>query len=468
MKVTTKYGVVSGVEQDGVQLFFGIPYAKAGRFEKPQKPDAWTGVLPCAHPRARCIQSKPAEPNPYFKEFYADSAYDLPMSEDCLNLNIRTPDIHGKAQVAVYIHGGGFGGGFNAEMEFDSNTLAQKGVVLVTINYRLNVFGFFASKELYEEQGTAGNFGILDQIAALQWVQENIADFGGDPDCVTIFGQSAGCMSVQTLASSPLARGLFHRAILQSGGGYQCGFHDDRPLARACEEGAELMELCGVKTLDELRALPAEKLFKANVKQGTLMFQRGAGLFLRPTVDGYVMPMGIDETVAQNALAQADYMIGSTENDLTCTPEQIASGEKAPIYRAAIAFSEKLEEQGRKPAYAYFFTRHLPGDSWGAFHSAELWYCFDSLDKCWRPMTDGDYKLADQMSSYWANFIKTGDPNGAGLPAWAPCTKQNPNAQELNIEGGNTDTCNGDDEKSAFDWSKTATAEELAGDAYTK
>jgi len=429
MKIKTKYGIIEGVTQDNVELFWGIPYAKADRFCPPVKPDAWDGGLPCAHPRARCIQSPASNLNPFFPEFYKDTAYMPAMSENCQYLNVRTPDVNGKLPVAVYIHGGGFGGGYNSEIEFDSNAIPKQGIVLVTINYRLNVFGFFASPELTKEQGASGNYGILDQLEALRWVQENIADFGGDPNNVTIFGQSAGAMSVQTLVCSPLTRGLVHHAIPQSGGGYLNGFNRNRTLREAEEKGTALIEFGGFSSVKELRALSAEELFDLNsrfVEEEIKKYGFGAGLMYCPTTDGVVLPKPYDEIIAAGQTLDIDYMLGSTENDLTCTPEQLIAGEPSPLHMGNIAFVNELEKQGRKPGYVYFFNRRLPGDGWGAFHSSELWYMFGSLDKCWRPMTEADYALSERMVRDWTNFMKTGNPG------FSPCRIEEPYVEKYN------------------------------------
>lgn len=448
MVVETKYGALQSVDGGTTELFWGVPYAAppvgALRFAPPQPLTAWEGVRLCSTPGPMCMQERPEpfrqmgdfkEENPFYKEFYALEQYHIPMSEDCLYLNIRVPKGGGKdLPVAFWIHGGAFMGGTGYEQEFDGNALCDQGIILVTINYRCNIFGFFSHPALTQKYGTSGNYGILDQVAALTWVRENIAAFGGDPDNITAFGQSAGCMSVQTLVSSPLTKGMIRRAILQSGCGYGNTISHDRSQAVAEAEGLELLETFGL-TFEELMAKPAEELRDMGGQFIGIHSQKVGkfDLLFTPVLDGVVLTDGYDAIVDQNMTHDIPYLLGSTENDLTCTPEQIAAGEPSPLYNSCIAWSLRHEELGRNPGWVYFFRRHLPGDEWGAFHSSELWYMFGTLGTCWRPMTDGDFDLSRRMVGYWANFIKTGDPNGGDLPNWAPCTAAEPYVQLFDV-----------------------------------
>ena len=247
--VVTAYGSYLGVQEDGYRKYLGVAYAKAPvgelRFAPPQRPDAFEGVKKADHFGNRCMQGG-SDPF-YGKEFYSDPAFMPPVSEDCLYLNIWTPDgaeENENLPVAFYIHGGAFMGGAGSETEFDGASYAKRGVILVTINYRCGIFGFLAHPFLAaeSENGLCGNYGILGQIAALTWVRENSRAFGGDPENITIFGQSAGAMSVQTLCSSPLTEGMFARAIMQSGGSYGVGLHSDVPMEEAMRDGEEILE----------------------------------------------------------------------------------------------------------------------------------------------------------------------------------------------------------------------------------
>lgn len=436
MIVQTKYGKLSGIASGGSVIFKGVPYAKppvgALRFFPPQEPNCWEGVraadtFPC---RSMQLQSRTA--GFYDKEFYSVPEFCPEISEDSLYLNIWVPEgAQTDLPVAFWIHGGAFLGGYGSELEFDGEAFNRRGVILVTINYRLGPLGFFACKELTAEQGSSGNYGILDQIAALRWVRENIAAFGGDPENITIFGQSAGAMSVQALVSSPLTKGMIRRAILQSGGGYQTGISHDRTLAQAENQGTQIMARMGLTTLEELRAMDASELFAKMLESAAACGIRG--LLFTPTTDGVVLTDSNDALIEQGLTHDIDYLIGSTANDLGVTPDKAVSGEKGPLYPAAIQWSLMQQKLGRKPSYVYYFARKLPGDDAGAFHSSELWYVFHTYERCWRPLTEADAALSDEMVAYWSNFMKTGDPNGDGLPVWKPCVELDQHVQVLDI-----------------------------------
>ena len=449
-QVVTKYGKLEGLEKDGYSTFLGVPYAKAPvgalRWKAPQAPECWDGVRDATSFGHRAWQMQKlyvesedhSPPMPfvnYGREFYADPAFVPPMDEDCLYLNIWTPAETGteKLPVAFWIHGGAFMNGYGSEIEFDGEAFAKKGVILVTINYRLGALGFLCHPALIDENGRCGNYGILDQIAALQWVRENIAAFGGDPEHITIFGQSAGAMSVQTLICSPLTKGMFCGAILQSGGGFNAGFSRDVPMERAMQTGESFAEAAGAKTAEKLRALSPEQIMqtcnavqKENMKRGIF------GLSFEPVIDGHLLVKGYRDYLAEGLHPDVPYMLGSCLNDMMVQPG--TDGRNSSIYCGCVNWSLINQLHGRKPAYIYQFCRQLPGDNQGAFHSSELWYVFRTLGRCWRPMTDADMRLADQICDYWCNFVKSGDPNGDGLPNWAPCCWEDHNVQMLDIE----------------------------------
>lgn len=428
--VETKQGKVSGVIKEGYTVFKGIPYAKAPvgelRWRAPQEPDAWDGVYEADHFSCKAMQDG-GNGEFYGKEFYADPAYHAVCNEDCLYLNIWVPEDCGEKNlpVAFWIHGGAFMGGYGSEMEFDGEAYTKRGVILVTINYRLNLYGFLAHPWLNEEneRGISGNYGILDQIAALKWVYENIGAFGGDRENITVFGQSAGAMSVQTLVSSELTGNMAAKAILQSGGSYLTGLHRDMPIKEAMSYGERFVELAGAKNLAQLRAMSTDDLKKPLGQLMGEMMASGKGLVFIPNIDGYVLKQGYYDTIDEKKIKNIPYLLGSTKNDIMVTKEEIESGKMGSLYRGCIAFSHKMEELQGNPSYIYYFTRQLPGDGEGAFHSAELWYMFGTLDRCWRPMTEADRALSERMLAYWTNFMKSGDPNGVGLPEWHTCSK---------------------------------------------
>ena len=281
----------------------------------------------------------------------------------------------------------------------------MKGIIGVTLNYRLGPLGFVCLPELKQEAGFTGNYGLYDQMTAMQWVKDNIAAFGGDPENITIMGQSAGAMSVQQHSFSPLTDGLFQKAIMSSGGGVNKLLSATLP-EQSYDFWHKLMAINNCSTLEEFRLLPAENLFATwqNLKKT----HKGGGCF--PCIDGrFVVGSGSDLLKAGRQ-KQIPYMAGSTSEDMG--PPIIYS--MARNWCAA----------QRKKSYAWFFDRRLPGDHCGAWHSSDLWYWFGTLPNCWRPMEQKDYALSDQMVDYLTNFCKSGDPNGSALPRWECAGKE--------------------------------------------
>lgn len=398
----------------GTTAYKGIRYATAGRWEYPTQVTSWEGVYDatqygnCSYqPRSFYNEEENLKKIFYYNEFRKGDTYTY--SEDCLFLNIFTPDTAKEGDalpVLIYIHGGGFTGGCGHEQHFDGPVWPAKGIIGVTINYRLGPLGFVCLPELKEEAGFTGNYGLFDQLTAMKWVRDNIAAFGGDPENITIMGQSAGAMSVQRHCLSPLSDGLFQRAVMSSGGGVS-KLMPAGSMEKCCAFWQTAMERAGCKNLAEFRALPVEKLF--TIWQQTRKDTKGGNCF--PVTDGRLV---VEGGVAKDI----PYMAGSTSQDML-----------PPIL---LSMAKNWCASREKPSYTWFFERQLPGDSNGAWHSSDLWYWFGTLDNCWRPMEDADRALSDQMTDYLCNFVRNGNPNHAGvLPTWIASDKSQPRVLRL-------------------------------------
>jgi para-nitrobenzyl esterase len=453
-KVKTAQGEATGkLIMNGTQkAFLGLPYAAPPvgdlRWKAPQPPSAWTGVRDASTFGARCEQW-----HIWNDYIFLDSG----PSEDCLYLNVYVPvsaKQTSKLPVMVWIHGGGFIAGAGSEPRYTNSTLPSKGVILVTLNYRLGLFGFLASEDLAKESGGhAGNYGLMDMAAALQWVKANIGAFGGDSGNVTIFGESAGSFAVNALTAAPEARGLFQKAIGESG----AFFGSALAMSSAAERGKRdqaWVDALGVKSAAELRSLPVEKLLEAAQKKGSIGFA--------PDVDGQFLVEPVPETYAAGKQAHVPSIIGWNKDERTGTLSKDMTAEKWKAYAKEhygakadaflAAFPANTDEQavrsaddfttagfiamgawkwaeaqsktGDAPVYRYRFDLPAPPEENHpqgkyAFHSDELEYVFGTLDvrhgAVWHPE---DRKLSEEMVAYWTNFARTGDPNGKGLPSW--------------------------------------------------
>ena len=459
-----------------VRVYRGIPYAAPPvgdlRWRPPQPVEPWEGVREATRFASQCWQGDGASPDYAFLQMNPRSN----RSEDCLYLNIWSPPPSDALRpVMVWIHGGSFLGGSASDLGYQGANLARQGVVVVTINYRLQLFGFLAHPLLSKEDphGSSGNYGILDQIAALRWVQRNISAFGGDPNNVTIFGESAGAFSVNYLVASPLAEGLFHRAIGQSGGRFlpMRDLRNAEPYNLSAEAvGLTAAEALGVDTnedaIETLRKILAEKLVEA---MNATMRQTGAAP--RPNRDGWGFPRGVCEIFRRGEHNDVPVVVGWNADEGTdlvhpWAPADVAKyredvrqqfGDFAEEFlelheveddedaRRAhfesytdgemawhmLTWSRMTTKHGRSPAYLYLFSRVPPGataERYGAYHTAEIFYVFGNLNLGkppfepprigHHPYVQIDRDLSKTMMSYWINFAKTGDPNGDGLPAW--------------------------------------------------
>ena len=444
-------GLVSGVagRASDVHVFKGIPFATPPlgrlRWAAPKSVAHWEGVRHADTFGAMCMQGPPGGRG---RGESADG-----MNEDCLYLNVWTAAraANDKRPVLVWLHPGGFNSGAGSQPGFDGENLAKKGLVVVTVNYRLGVFGFFAHPELTQEtdRHASGNYGLMDQVAALQWVQKNIAQFGGDPRRVTIDGDSAGAMSVGDLMASPLGKGIFQRAIAESASYLGLSVNPMRKLADAEQAGKKAAEAMGVSTLAELRARPAEEI---------LAKLRSAGGVI---IDGWFLPENPATTFAEGRQNDVPLLVGSNQDegtffiqagsadrfleqvhrrfgDLTDTflklypagSDEEAAASQLAAFRDELGFvmrkwAHMEARTGKSKTYLYYFTHEPPlpqgaprgGRGSGATHGAEAPYVFGNLVGN-RPWTEVDHQLADTISSYWVNFATTGDPNGKGLPHW--------------------------------------------------
>ncbi len=431
--LTVTGGQIQGVLTDSseVMVYKGIPYAAAPvgelRWKAPQPVTPWEGVKICDTFGNIAYQPGSGEGTFYYNEFYWKDK--TTMSEDCLFLNVYAPaatiaDTDAKLPVAMWIHGGAFMNGYGSEITMDGDAWAKRGVILVTINYRLGLLGFLSHPELSAEQGgVSGNYGMMDQVAALKWITENIEQFGGDPDNITVFGQSAGAMSVKNLVASPEAVPMIAKAIIQSGGGYSprggaIGSPDSQK--RSDETGKDLMDYYGATDLQQMRAIPSDEILGVADKYSQ---KTGRWVMLSPHQQPDLLPKSFDAAVTDNTVADIPYMIGFNAQDMGGL-----GGDAVNL------FCEMREANGSFPAYQYFFSRNLPGDDddpetdSGAFHSAELWYTFHTLKNSWRPFTQADYDLSNEMVNAWTSFCKTGNPG------WDAYTKANPFIREFDVK----------------------------------
>jgi para-nitrobenzyl esterase len=447
--IKTQNGLISGLISGNISIYKGIPFAAPPvgdlRWKAPQPAKNWNGVRTCTE-----FSASPFQPNPvpfycWSEEFIAPPK---PLSEDCLYLNVWTgaKSAQEKRPVFVWIYGGGFSSGSAACAIYDGEEMAKKGVVFVSLNYRVGPFGFMAHPELSKEQkGASGNYGLMDQIAALRWIQQNISAFGGDPNKVTIAGQSAGSMSVNCLVASPLAKGLFHGGIAQSGG--LLSNRLSTTLNDAEKMGETLQMKANANNLAALRQKSAEEILKIS---------QTSNLRMGVNLDGFVIPKDLTKTFKEGKHNDVPLMMGWVTGDGGLMGNQAISAEKFK-QQAQEKYGKKSEEylkifpantdeeakmnqtkmalfsfaampahlwaiSNKSPSFIYQVT-HVPTDkpdfpNYGAFHTSEVPYALHTLHTWKRPWQEHDLTVEKMMSSYWINFIKTGNPNGNGLPEW--------------------------------------------------
>lgn len=475
-EVTLAQGTLSGTpgRNPAITVFRGVPFAAPPvgnlRWRAPQPAPAWQGVRAAVDVSPSCVQTIVDAKNPWTYEFMAHGD----TNEDCLYLNVWTPARIAleRRPVLVYVHGGANTEGSGSVPVYDGEGLASRGLVVVTINYRLGVFGFFAHPDLTAESPNhaSGNYGLLDQVAAVKWVRENIAAFGGDPDRITIAGQSAGASAVHNLTASPLAKGLFHRAIAQSGSALNT-FSPGRALADAEASGVRFATAKGAGSLAALRAMDAAQVFApVQASPPDAPFRWG------PVVDGYALPASVGEIFAAGRQNDVATLTGTNADENGASPRPNATAESfaaqarqrygddatayLALYPAAtdqaaqVAANTSARDRARvsmylwaieraktarTPAYTYYWTHALPGQDagqYGAFHTAEVPYLLNTLSMSPRPFVALDHRLADLFSTYIVNFASTGDPNGGGLPHWPAVSAERRVTMEIGEHAG--------------------------------
>ncbi len=452
----TNAGKVAGFKEGNINVFKGIPFAAPPvgdlRWKAPQPVKPWSGVKDCIQFAASPVQGEPIPFMCWSEEFLIPKK---PIDEDCLYLNVWAKNTAAKKPVLVYIYGGGFRSGGAGCAIYDGKEMAEKDVVFVSINYRVGVFGFLAHPELTKESGygASGNYALLDMIAALKWVKQNIAAFGGDPNQITIAGQSAGAFAVNHLCATPLAKGLFKGAIAQSGGSVLTStLRPTTSLQQAENMGIDFAKHFKVSSIQDLRKISAEDILKSN--QGLSY----------PIEDGYVLPNSIADIYANGKQNDVALILGWNLDDKVTGPPVNAEAYKQQLQKQFGTNAEKVLQyypatndaiaatsqdnlsrdgffgvqgyawanaqlhKGKSKIFIYNFNRKLPAYSatsnFGAFHTGEVPYVFNNLKTVNRPWEDIDIQLADQLSSYWANFVKTGNPNGGNLTHWPSYTTE--------------------------------------------
>lgn len=477
--VRTENGLVRGLPGNNTRItaFKGIPFAQPpvgeNRWRAPLPCTDWEGIYDAYRFAPISVQDQPGVGTDiYCREWHVDP--DIEISEDCLYLNVWTnaKSADEKLPVLVWFFGGGFQWGYTAEMEFNGENLAKRGIVVVTVNYRLGAIGFLSHPDLFEESPEApANFGLLDQQAGLKWVRRNIAAFGGDPDNITIAGQSAGGGSVLNHLTAKSSIGLYSKAVILSGiisFPYIKDFvMTPRTREDACSYGVKFFAKLGVKTVEEARKLDASYIREVYAK-----FREEENFFFTPMIDNVFMDDEPYKLFLQGKHAHVPMMSGNTFDEF---PSFIPADSQEDFEAKARAiFKDKTDEflsfpeankhngnlyapvraiecavkaaftRNDKPGYYYSFEPDIPGwDDPGTFHSVDLWFFFDNLDKCWRPMTGRHFDIARQMSTYFVNFIKKGDPNGddadgTPLPVWKPFTPNSKNEMHFTSEGAKT------------------------------
>ena len=402
---STPCGEIKGINGEKCYEFRGVRYARAERYEIPVEQEKWDGVYDATEYKACCYQHRAfdddAKVNPFYHIEFRKGLH-FTYSEDCHFLNIWAPKNAKSCPVLIFIHGGSFTGGSTDEGHIKGERLAEKGIITVAMNYRLGPYGFCAHKDLEKDGEILANFGLYDQTAAVNWVIKNISSFGGNPENITLMGQSAGAMSVDIHLSNPLLKNKIKGAIMQSGAGLQRCLLKPLSIEKITPFWDKIIENAGVKSINELKNVDAKTLYYAWLKACK------ESKFSMP----YTFPVYDEKIICKNdftlkSLPDIPCIIGSTCTDMI------------PIVLEAVTkkYARHIQSKNGK-CWLYNFNRFLPGDDMGAWHSADLLYAFSTLDFNWRPFEEVDYKISEQLSDAIAQFAKTQNPNCESIPTW--------------------------------------------------
>lgn len=409
---STPCGEIKGIDGEKCYEFKGIRYANARRYEYPVEVTKWDGTYDATKNGACCFQHRAFEDDAKVNPFYHiefRKGLEFTYSEDCLFLNIWAPKNAENCPVLIFIHGGSFTGGSCDEGHIKGERLAQKGIITVAINYRLGPYGFCAHKDLKNENGVLANFGLYDQMTAINWVIKNIAGFGGDPNNITLMGQSAGAMSVDIHLNNPMLKNKFKGAIMLSGSGLQRNLLKPLSIEKITPFWDGIMKNAGVGTIEELKHIDEKTLYYAWLK--ACKEEKLSLPFTFPVYDDVLIKKD-DFTI--NSIPDIPCIIGSTCTDMIPIVLEILNKK----------WGRHIKKSGSAPCWFYNFNRFLPGDDMGAWHSADLLYAFSSLDFSWRNFEEVDYKISEQLSDAIAQFTKTQNPNCSSLPNWEPNYKK--------------------------------------------